>query len=364
MQSWCFNIFQIPGDFFDVYVLVLNSNSLAKRIFHVYVFVSVTRWIKAKSARYVYLILNQWCSECLTYVYVYWVHNSGPKTKNVSFPLDGLAIRSANRRFARIDSRESICRRTAIFITCKWFVRIASNLRFASFSPPKGFISGTLNRFARISRIDLRESGHLSLFLLGWCLTLSFLSLVFLSYQGKTLKSTKDFCSLPNPLKPWKNQRKHTNSQGTSLLKINQGIPKNQRKDRVEDSCVKGRQSGLQGLGHLVLVPCPWTAAGSPCGTLAHPPRYARVFTRVHRNTLYPSHGQNQNHGLVFGFSFPQNWARNRTCENRTCENWQSTLLCTFPWTPEYFPWALLWESSWWLSCAKFWAFSSHWPCH
>ena len=56
----------------------------------------------------------------------------------------------------------------------------------------------------------------------------------FLFYQGKTLTLTKDFCPLPNPLKPWKKQRKYTNNQGTSLLKINQGTSKNQgRKDRV-----------------------------------------------------------------------------------------------------------------------------------
>ena len=53
---------------FDVYVSVLNLNSLTKNIFHVYVFVSVT--IPAKSARYVYLIQNRWCSELFTYMYV------------------------------------------------------------------------------------------------------------------------------------------------------------------------------------------------------------------------------------------------------------------------------------------------------
>ena len=42
----------------------------------------------------------------------------------------------------------------------------------------------------------------------------------------KTLKLTKDFCPLPNPLKPRKNQTKHRNNQGNSFLKINQGIPK------------------------------------------------------------------------------------------------------------------------------------------
>ena len=60
-------------------------------------------------------------------------------------------------RFARIDSRESIRRRNT-FITCEWFARIASNLRFAGFGPPKrdsqkqGFSSGSLKRFARIRR--------------------------------------------------------------------------------------------------------------------------------------------------------------------------------------------------------------------
>ena len=50
----------------------------------------------------------------------------------------------------------------------------------------------------------------------------------FLFYQGKTLKLIKDFCPLPNPLKAWKKQRKNTNNQEKSLLKINQGIQKNQ----------------------------------------------------------------------------------------------------------------------------------------
>ena len=33
------------------------------------------------SERYVYLIQIRWCSEFFTYVYVYWIRNSGPKTK-------------------------------------------------------------------------------------------------------------------------------------------------------------------------------------------------------------------------------------------------------------------------------------------
>ena len=37
--------------------------------------------------------------------------------------------------FARIDSRESIRRKKPMFTTCERFARIASNLRFATFSP-------------------------------------------------------------------------------------------------------------------------------------------------------------------------------------------------------------------------------------
>ena len=56
-------------------------------------------------------------------------------TKNfLLFPnLDGLAIRNANRG----DSRESIRRKPRIFIMIERFARIASNLRFAVFSPSK-----------------------------------------------------------------------------------------------------------------------------------------------------------------------------------------------------------------------------------
>ena len=61
--------------------------------------------------------------------------------------------------------------------------------------------------------------------------SLSFLSLVVLFYQGKPPKLTKDFPSLPNPLKPWKKQGKHPNNQGNSLLKFNQGNPNNQGKE-------------------------------------------------------------------------------------------------------------------------------------
>ena len=64
--------------------------------------------------------------------------------------------------------------------------------------------------------------------------SLSFLSLVFLILPRKNLKLTKDFSPLPNPQKPWKNQRKRTNNQGNSLLKINQGMQrKKPRKGRT-----------------------------------------------------------------------------------------------------------------------------------
>ena len=53
---------------------------------------------------------------------------------------------------------------------------------------------------------------------------LSFLSLTFLFYQGNSLKLSRDFGPLSNPPKPWKKQRKNTNNQGNSSLKINQGI--------------------------------------------------------------------------------------------------------------------------------------------
>ena len=73
------------------------------------------------------------------------------------------------RRFA---TRESIRRKTPIFITCERFARIASNLRFALFSPPKRNSQkevqfgnpGTIreNQAIRANlRIDSGESGHL-----------------------------------------------------------------------------------------------------------------------------------------------------------------------------------------------------------
>ena len=56
---------------------------------------------------------------------------------------------------------------------------------------------------------------------------LSFPSLIFLFYQGKTLKLTKDLCPLPNPLKLWKNQRKRTNNQKKNpCLKLTKEIQK------------------------------------------------------------------------------------------------------------------------------------------
>ena len=49
--------------------------------------------------------------------------------------------------------------------------------------------------------------------------------LAFSVLPRKNLKFTKDFLSLPNPQNPWKRQRKYQDSQGYSLLKINQGNP-------------------------------------------------------------------------------------------------------------------------------------------
>ena len=56
--------------FFDVYEFILNLNSWSNNFSHVCVCVYITRWINAKSARYVYLIQNRWCSELFTYVTV------------------------------------------------------------------------------------------------------------------------------------------------------------------------------------------------------------------------------------------------------------------------------------------------------
>ena len=52
--------------------------------------------------------------------------------------------------------------------------------------------------------------------------------LAFSVLPRKNLKFAKDFLSLPNPQNPWKRQRKYQDNQGNSLLKINQGNPKNQ----------------------------------------------------------------------------------------------------------------------------------------
>ena len=50
-------------------------------------------------------------------------------------------------------------------------------------------------------------------------------------FTMKNLKFTRDLSSLPNPLKPCKNQGKHPNDEEKSLLKIYQGNPKNQGKE-------------------------------------------------------------------------------------------------------------------------------------
>ena len=81
-----------PQPCFNVYVFVLNSNLLTKKIVQVCVLVSFIREIPEKGASYVYLIQIQRCSQFFTYVFVYWIHNSGPKTKEcacVFFGWDG-----------------------------------------------------------------------------------------------------------------------------------------------------------------------------------------------------------------------------------------------------------------------------------
>ena len=50
-------------------------------------------------------------------------------------------------------------------------------------------------------------------------------------YQGKPCKFTKDFLTLPNPLKPGKSVRKRPFKQGNSLPKIYQGNLNNQGKE-------------------------------------------------------------------------------------------------------------------------------------
>ena len=59
-------------------------------------------------------------------------------------------------------------------------------------------------------------------------LVLPFLGCSILSLE--TPKFTKDFPSLPNPPKPWKNKGKHPNNQGNSLFRINQGNPNKEEK--------------------------------------------------------------------------------------------------------------------------------------
>ena len=69
-------------------------------------------------------------------------------------------------RFARIDSHESIRRKTPIFIACERFARIASNLRFAVLAPRSairkrnGISSGTLIRNDSRESGDSRESAN------------------------------------------------------------------------------------------------------------------------------------------------------------------------------------------------------------
>ena len=70
-----------------VYICIYWIRSYEPREFvRVYVFVSVTRQIPAKNARYVYLIRIWWCSELFTYVYVYWIEfrNSSSQIGNAS----------------------------------------------------------------------------------------------------------------------------------------------------------------------------------------------------------------------------------------------------------------------------------------
>ena len=75
--------------------------------------------------------------------------------------LDGQAIRNANRGDSRQSVRANRFAENPNFHNVRAiiaFARIASNLRFAIFSPPearfakKGFSLGTLKRFARIGR--------------------------------------------------------------------------------------------------------------------------------------------------------------------------------------------------------------------
>ena len=71
-----------------VSIFVLNLDALTKDSFHVCAFVSVTREFAAKSASYVHLIQNRWCSEFLTYVGMcieFVIQVSKQKTAHVFF---------------------------------------------------------------------------------------------------------------------------------------------------------------------------------------------------------------------------------------------------------------------------------------
>ena len=92
---------------------------------------------------------------------------AGEKKKNMEFQKklgkEGQSCDLDGPAFARIDSQKKNIFIT-IFITFERLARIASNLCFAIFQPPKarfakkGFNLGTLRRFAQHLRIDSRES--------------------------------------------------------------------------------------------------------------------------------------------------------------------------------------------------------------
>ena len=84
--------FRIPDDFWRICIRI-EFESLFQENVHVCVFVSVMKEIPVKGARHVYLIQIWWCSELFTYVYVYWIPNSGLKQNNahVYFPV-GMVI--------------------------------------------------------------------------------------------------------------------------------------------------------------------------------------------------------------------------------------------------------------------------------
>ena len=61
--------------------------------------------------------------------------------------------------------------------------------------------------------------------------TLSFLSLVFFSVlPRKTLKLTKDFCPLPNPLKPWKSRENAEITKEIPCLKLTKEFKKTKKR--------------------------------------------------------------------------------------------------------------------------------------